>query len=98
MAKARSVNLSAMNLAGLFVLALALLCGSTASLYWFTLRYAAEIKIPVLQQLIVATQEAEAERGRTFVQQNLNAMAVKLGEMQAQLARLDALGERVSSL
>ena len=32
------------------------------------------------------------------MQQNLNAMAVKLGEMQAQLTRLDALGERLSSL
>jgi len=98
LAKARSLNLSAVHLTALLLLALALLCGSTAALYWFTLRYAADIKIPVLQQLIVATQEAEAERGRTFVQQNLNAMAVKLGEMQAQLTRLDALGERLSSL
>jgi murein DD-endopeptidase MepM/ murein hydrolase activator NlpD len=32
------------------------------------------------------------------VQQNINAMAVKLGEMQAQLTRLDALGERLSAL
>jgi murein DD-endopeptidase MepM/ murein hydrolase activator NlpD len=87
-----------MHLAGMFVLGLAVLCGSTAALYWFTLRYAAEFRIPVLQQLVLASQEAEAERGRTFVQQNLNAMAVKLGEMQAQLTRLDALGERLSSL
>ena len=47
---------------------------------------------------MLAAQEAEAERARAFVQQNLNAMAVKLGEMQAQLTRLDALGERLSSL
>jgi murein DD-endopeptidase MepM/ murein hydrolase activator NlpD len=80
------------------VLSLALLCGSTAAVYWFTLRYAAEFRIPVLQRLVLAAQEAEAERGRTFLQQNLNAMAVKLGEMQAQLTRLDALGERLSSL
>jgi murein DD-endopeptidase MepM/ murein hydrolase activator NlpD len=52
----------------------------------------------VLQQLVLAAQESEAERARSFVQQNLNAMAVKLGEMQAQLTRLDALGERLSSL
>jgi murein DD-endopeptidase MepM/ murein hydrolase activator NlpD len=32
------------------------------------------------------------------MQQNLNAMAVKLGEMQAQLTRLDALGDRLSAL
>jgi murein DD-endopeptidase MepM/ murein hydrolase activator NlpD len=98
LAKARSVNLSLVHLAGMAVLSLALLCGSTAAVYWFTLRYAAEFRIPVLQRLVLAAQEAEAERGRTFLQQNLNAMAVKLGEMQAQLTRLDALGERLSSL
>jgi murein DD-endopeptidase MepM/ murein hydrolase activator NlpD len=90
--------LSLVHLAGMLVLGLAVLCGSTAALYWFTLRYATEFRIPVLQQLVLASQEAEAERGRAFVQQNLNAMAVKLGEMQAQLTRLDALGERLSSL
>jgi murein DD-endopeptidase MepM/ murein hydrolase activator NlpD len=98
LAKARSVNLSLVHLAGMAALSLALLFGSTAAVYWFTLRYAAEFRIPVLQRLVVAAQEAEAERGRTFLQQNLNAMAVKLGEMQAQLTRLDALGERLSSL
>jgi murein DD-endopeptidase MepM/ murein hydrolase activator NlpD len=76
---------------------MALLCAATAGLYWLTLRYAAEIRAPALQRLVLAAQEAEAERGRAFVQQNLNAMAVKLGEMQAQLTRLDALGERLSS-
>jgi hypothetical protein len=41
LAKARSVNLSLAHLAGAGLLALALLCGSTIALYWFTLRYAA---------------------------------------------------------
>ena len=98
LAKARSVTLSLRHLIGTAVAALILLCASTVALYWLTLRYAAEIRLPVLQQLVLSANEAEAERGRTFVQQNLNAMAVKLGEMQAQLTRLDALGERLSSL
>ena len=33
-----------------------------------------------------------------FLQQNLNSMAMKLGEMQAHLTRMDALGERLSAL
>jgi murein DD-endopeptidase MepM/ murein hydrolase activator NlpD len=97
MAKARSLNLSLRHYVGTALLGLALLCASTAGLYWLTLRYAAEIRAPALQRLVLSAQEAEAERGRAFVQQNLNAMAVKLGEMQAQLTRLDALGERLSS-
>lgn len=96
--RARSLHMSAAHLVGTGVLAFALLVGATASLYWLTLRYAAEIKLPALQQLIAAAQEAEAERERVFVQQNLNSMAMKLGEMQAQLTRLDALGERLSAL
>jgi murein DD-endopeptidase MepM/ murein hydrolase activator NlpD len=97
MAKARSLNLTLRHYFGAALLGLSLLCAATAGLYWLTLRYASEIRAPALQRLVLSAQEAEAERGRAFVQQNLNAMAVKLGEMQAQLTRLDALGERLSS-
>jgi murein DD-endopeptidase MepM/ murein hydrolase activator NlpD len=51
-----------------------------------------------VHQLVLAAQKNESERSREFMQQNLNAMAVKIGEMQAQLTRLDALGERLSSM
>jgi murein DD-endopeptidase MepM/ murein hydrolase activator NlpD len=98
LAKARSVSLSYHHIVGTLVLAFAMVCAATVALYWVTLRYAADIPIPGVQRLLLAAQEAEAERSRSFVQQNLNAMAVKLGEMQAQLTRLDALGERLSSL
>jgi murein DD-endopeptidase MepM/ murein hydrolase activator NlpD len=98
LAKARSVHMSTAHLVGTALFVLTLVFGATASLYWLTLRYAAEVRLPVLQQLVAAAQEAEAERERVFVQQNLNSMAMKLGEMQAQLTRLDALGERLSGL
>jgi murein DD-endopeptidase MepM/ murein hydrolase activator NlpD len=98
LAKARSVTLSLRHLVGTAFAAMLVVCAATVGLYWLTLRYAAEVRIPVIQKMVLSANEAEAERGRTFVQQNLNAMAVKLGEMQAQLTRLDALGERLSSL
>ena len=97
LAKTRSVSLSSRHLVGTAIAAMMAVCVSTVGLYWLTLRYA-DARIPGLQQLVLAASESEAERDRTFVQQNLNAMAVKLGEMQAQLTRLDALGERLSSL
>src|SRR5258708_862817 len=75
-----------------------MVCSGTVAAYWLSLRYAANVPLPALHRLVLAAQETEAERSRAFVQQNLNAMAVKLGEMQAQLTRLDALGERVASL
>ena len=98
LARARSVHMSLRHLVGTAFLALLLIFGATATLYWLTLRYAAEVRLPALQQLVAAAQEAEAERERVFVQQNLNSMATKLGEMQAQLTRMDALGERLSAL
>jgi len=90
--------MSLRHLVGTGLFALALLLGATATLYWLTLRYAAEVRLPVLQQMVAAAQEAEAERERVFLQQNLNSMAMKLGEMQAHLTRMDALGDRLSAL
>lgn len=98
LAKARSVTLSLRHLMASALLLMVFLCGATAAAYWLTLRYAAEMPVPALQRLVLVAQESETERSRAFVQQNLNAMAVKLGEMQAQLTRLDALGERLASL
>jgi murein DD-endopeptidase MepM/ murein hydrolase activator NlpD len=61
-------------------------------------RHAAELKLPLLQSLVRSAQQEESERTQEHLRQNLNAMAVKLGEMQAQLMRLDALGERLSTV
>ena len=98
LAKARSVTLSLGHLLASAFFMFLLIVAATAGVYWLTLRYASEVPLPALHRLVLAAQETEAERSRAFVQQNLNAMAVKLGEMQAQLTRLDALGERVASL
>lgn len=75
-----------------------MLTGLTLGLYALTFRLAGEVKIPFLQQVMAAAQQGEKQKAHEFVQQNLNAMAVKLGEMQAQLTRLDALGDRLSSV
>lgn len=98
LARARSLSLSLPHLVLTTFAAVLLILAGTAALYWLTLRYAGEARVPALERMLLAANEAEAARGRAFVQQNLNAMAVKLGEMQAQLTRLDALGERLSSV
>ncbi|MDW8469324.1 MAG: hypothetical protein RML56_10460 [Burkholderiales bacterium] len=98
LAKARTLTLTARHVLASVGAALLLLVGLTAGLYWLTLRFATELRLPVVHELVLAAVRGETERSREFLQQNLNAMAVKIGEMQAQLARLDALGERVSAL
>jgi murein DD-endopeptidase MepM/ murein hydrolase activator NlpD len=98
LAKARTLSFSIRHVCVSIALAMAVLITLTGALYWLSLRFAADVKIPVIQRLVLAAQKTETDRAREFMQQNLNAMAVKLGEMQAQLTRLDALGERLSTL
>jgi murein DD-endopeptidase MepM/ murein hydrolase activator NlpD len=98
LAKARSIEFSIRHLVlagaglatGFVVLAFVI--------SYLGVRHAAELKLPLLQSLLLSAQQAESERNQDFLRQNLNAMAVKLGEMQAQLMRLDALGERLSTV
>ena len=65
---------------------------------YVTVRHAAEIRLPFLQDLLRVMNAEEAQRSRDFARENLNAMAVKLGEMQAQLLRLDTIGERLAGM
>ncbi len=65
---------------------------------YVTLRYAASIKHPLLQAILLDDQRQEARRTQEVVQGHLNAMAVRLGELQAQLLQLDGLGERLAQM
>lgn len=64
-------------------------------LNFFSLRYADRIDAPVLRALLVSPQEERHQKIQRHLHENLNVMAIKLGQMQAQLMRLDALGERL---
>jgi len=65
---------------------------------YVTVRHAAEIRLPFLQDLLRSVNAEETQRSRDFVRENINAMAIKLGEMQAQLLRLDTIGERLAAM
>ena len=65
---------------------------------YVTLRYAAAIKHPLLQAILLDDQRQEARRSQEIVQGHLNAMAVKLGELQAQLLQLNGLGDRLAQM
>jgi murein DD-endopeptidase MepM/ murein hydrolase activator NlpD len=67
-------------------------------LYYFTFRHAADLKIPLFREAIASATQDDTTKKERYVKENLAAMAMKLGEMQAQLMRLDALGERVQGL
>ncbi|HEX2530029.1 MAG TPA: M23 family metallopeptidase [Burkholderiaceae bacterium] len=67
-------------------------------LYYLTLKYAADVNLPFVQHVLASATQNDADKQDRYIRENLAAMAMKLGEMQAQLMRLDALGERVQGL
>lgn len=85
-----------------FVLAMVMLSlmiiGLSSMFSYVTVRHAAEVRLPFLQDLLRAVSAEETQKSREFVRENLNAMAVKLGQMQAQMMRLDSMGERLAAL
>lgn len=97
LAKARSLHFSLRHVAIGFGAAAAGIVLLSSLISYFGVRHASEIRLPFLQSLVRAVQVEESRKTEAYVRENLNAMAVKLGEMQAQLVRLDALGERLSS-
>ena len=75
----------------LFIIAIILAIG----LNYLTLHYGDKISDRVSSLFVVAPQQEEID-AHAHLHDNLGAMAVKLGQMQAQLMRLDALGERLA--
>ncbi|MDP5009053.1 MAG: M23 family peptidase, partial [Glaciimonas sp.] len=66
-------------------------------LYLLAFQYAASMPSFMRNQLSVNHVDS-AQNKEKYLKENLAAMAIKLGQMQAQLMRLDALGERVQGL
>ena len=60
--------------------------------------------LPFSSAFMVSAQQARLDqnertiKSEKYMQDNVSSMAVKLGEMQAQVMRLDSLGERISKL
>jgi murein DD-endopeptidase MepM/ murein hydrolase activator NlpD len=67
-------------------------------LYGLTLKYASSIPVPFLREAFMNAAVTEQKRQDLFVRENINLMAVQLGEIKAQMLKLEALGDRVSGL
>jgi murein DD-endopeptidase MepM/ murein hydrolase activator NlpD len=96
LATARSITLTWRHLFAATAILFSTVIALSSLFSYFTVRHAAEIRLPLLQDLLRSVNAEETQRSKDFVRENLNAMAVKLGEMQAQLMRLDTLGERLA--
>ena len=68
----------------------------TLAFNFATLKWAAAVRHPWLQAIVLADQREAAQKIQQRMRAHLNAMAMRLGELQAQVARLDGLGERLA--
>jgi murein DD-endopeptidase MepM/ murein hydrolase activator NlpD len=98
LAKSRAIYLNGnqLVLAGL-VAALALMLVAAGLYHWVFLKGARE-GWPVIGSLVRLVVKDEADQRDRFMRENLDAMAKRLGEMQAKMVQLESLGERVSGL
>jgi len=61
-----------------------------------TVRWAAAAQFPWFHALVLADQREESARMQERVHGHLHTMALRLGELQARMLRLDGLGERLA--
>jgi murein DD-endopeptidase MepM/ murein hydrolase activator NlpD len=98
LARSRALNLSGLQLVGAMLgLSFVLMLCSALLYHWVFLTGARE-GWPVVGTLVKFVVRDEFEQRDRFMRENLDAMARKLGEMQAKLVQIESLGERVSGL
>jgi len=95
---AKTVTLTTRHLLAIVALFFGAVAAAAFFLYCLMLSHGDSLPLPFVPQALAASGQDEVGRKDRYVRENLNAMAIKLGEMQAQLMRLDALGERVQGL
>ena len=98
LARARTITLGLPHLAFLGMGLMIAVVAVAAAMNYLILRVAADFNVPYLQTMLLSAQQEQHEKSQSYLRENLNAMAVKLGQMQAQLVRLDTLGERLAKL
>ena len=98
MSRTRVVHVSPTTLAlSLLVVVIATLALSGAIYHYFFLKAARE-GWPVVSQLVKLVVHDENAQRDKVMRENLDAMARKVGDMQARMIRIEAMGDRVSGM
>jgi murein DD-endopeptidase MepM/ murein hydrolase activator NlpD len=97
LARTRVLRLNRWQLAGLLLGLVVFLTLVSGTVYNFVFLKAAREGWPIVSQLVRPVVRDEFAQRDRFLRENLDAMAQKVGEVQAKLIRLEAMGERVST-
>ncbi len=96
LAKSRSVTLSQTQV---ILVALGILMSGfflAMATYVVTMKFSTDMRNPYLRSLVSALHEEELRKSESEMKETLNSLAVRVGELQARILRLDAFGERLA--
>lgn len=98
LAKSRSITLGGWQIAVLALSLFVMVWVATFALQYTLARFAPEGLNDGVRALLAKIQSEERQQQQTYVDSSLDAMAARVGQMQAQMQRLDALGSRLAKL
>jgi murein DD-endopeptidase MepM/ murein hydrolase activator NlpD len=98
LSRARSISVGPPQLIATGLGLLVLIFALVALLHYLSLRHAVSNGSPYLRSMLSGIQAEENGRMQAYLRESLNTMASKLGELQARLVRLDALGDRLTKV
>jgi len=98
LARSQALHLNGFRLVGATVLAsLVLMLGAVAAYHWVFLNGVRQ-GWPGFNSVARLVTQGEVNSKDIYMRENLDAMARKLGEMQARMLQIESLGERVAGL
>lgn len=89
---ARTITIMPRHVAATLFVLLALVLSTSALLSWLSVH----LRLPLVEDLLATRQLQETQKTRDHLDNNLQLMATRLGELQAQVLQLDVLGDRLS--
>ncbi|MBQ0944217.1 M23 family metallopeptidase [Ideonella sp. 4Y16] len=96
--RTRAFQLSRLQISSAVLALLMALLLLSGTIYHFIFLAAAREGWPVVSQIVkLVVRDEFAQRDR-FMRENLDAMASKVGDMQARMIRLEAMGDRLTNL
>jgi len=98
LARTRVMHFNRWQMLGTLFALIAVLTLLSGTMYHFVFLKAAREGWPVVSQLMKLVIRDELAQRDRFMRENLDAMATKVGEMQAKLIKLESMSERVSGM
>ena len=97
-AKARSITIRGRHLLVLMVMALSLFFAAVLVMQYLIVRFQPDAMSGEMRSWLSSVQAEEDLKRQAYTREGMDTMAKRLGQMQAELMRLDALGTRLARL